>query len=227
MDCEDLYRATCMLLTDPLPVNVDAIFFHARAHGDCDQLFELVADYCHQYNFPYVFINGGDGSHRNGIVPHEAWPGAVWWKNQLIAMGCVNARDIIFTQSAFNTKEENDYFLEAARERKLKSAMMVAQPHQLLRSFLGLLKSMSDANYWMRVYAVSPKFMTTNSWWQEVYYPSAMLTPQELSPPEERYRPRFDLAGNEAAKIPVYQEKSDLATFEELFSYLRQRESII
>lgn len=227
MDCEDLYRATCMLLTDPLPASLDAIFFHARAHGDYDHLFGLVANYWNQYNFPYVFINGGDGSHRNGTVPHEAWPGGCMWQNQLIALG-VNVRDIIFTQSAFNTKEENDYFLSAARERKLKSAILVAQPHQLLRSFLGLLKSMSYVNYWMRVYAVSPQFMTTNSWWQEVYYPSAMFTPQEINPKkEERYRPRFNLAGGEVARIPIYQEKGDLATFEELFSYLRQRESII
>lgn len=183
MDCEDLHRADCMLLTDPLPANVDAIFFHARAYGDYDQLFELVAN-CHKkYNPPYVFINGGDGRHRNGTVQHESWHGAECWKDGLFALG-VNARDIVVTQEAFNTKEENNYFLEAARERKLKSAIIIAQPHQVVRSFLGLLKSMSDANYWMRVYALAPKFKATYSWWREVYCFSAFLMPEELPPLE-------------------------------------------
>lgn len=226
MDCENLYRVTCMLLTDSLPRNLDTIFFHARAHGDSDQLFGLAADYYRRYNSPCVFINGGDGSHRSGIVPHESWAGAKGWAHELIAFG-ISSGDIVFTKSAFNTKEENDYFLELARERKLKRALVVGQPHHLVRSFLGLLKSMSDANYWMRIYAVSPKFKTTDSWWQAVYSFSAFLTPEELPLSEERYRPRFDLVGGEVTRIPRYQEKGDLATFEELFLYLRRRENII
>ena len=225
MNCEDLHRADCMLLTDHLPSNVDVIFFHARAHGDCDDLFELVANSYREYNEPFVFVNGGDGKHHNGTVPLESWEGAERWRDQLTKLH-VHHKDIIVTQTAFHTKEENNYFLEAAREKKVKSALVVGQPERLTRQFLGLVKSMNDMNYWMRVYPLAPKFKATYSWWRPVYCFSAMLTPEELPSREERYRPRFDLAGNEAAKIPVFQEKGDLATFEELFSYLRRRESI-
>ena len=103
--------------------------------------------------------------------------------------------------------------------------MIATQPHQLLRAYLGLVKSMADRNYWMRVYAVSPRSKPSDSWWTEVYAPSAMLTPESI-PAGPRMRSRFDLMPGEVLKIPEYQKKGDLASFEDFYAYIKHRDSI-
>lgn len=219
----NVYRATCILLNDWPKEIVDANFFHARSHNDYDDLFEQAAELYQNKITRYVVINGGDGRHRGGNIPKEAWPGADFWVDQLVQLG-VKEKDIYRTGAAFNTKEENDGFLEVARAHKWHSAVITGcQPHQILRPFLGFLKSMHDSDYRMRVYASVPRQKSMPSWWRRsVYYPPAMCTPEELLSFEDRWRIRFELMSGEFLKIPEYQAKGHLATFEELFDYLRE-----
>ena len=43
----DVHRADSMLISDWPQEMVDAVFFHARSHGDYEQLFGLVANFYH------------------------------------------------------------------------------------------------------------------------------------------------------------------------------------
>lgn len=226
MNVEDVHRADCMLLTDAVPRNVDAIFFHARAHGDYDDLFELVAEKYHGMERPLVFINGGNGAHINGFMPYESWGGGDWWRQELIKRGVTKAH-IFMTKDAFHTREESEGFVELSRGAGVRRALVVVQPHQMLRAFLTLIKAMSDAQYMMRAYALAPHRKNTESWWRPIYYSSAMIPSEKLPPIEERYKARFELVGGEVSKIPEYQAKGHLASLDDLFKYLRMRESII
>lgn len=222
----NVYRATCMLLSDRPEETVDANFFHARSHNDYDDLFEQAAELYHKKITRYVVVNGGDGRHRNGSILGEAWPGADFWVRELTKRG-VQEKDIHRTVEALNTKEENQGFLEIAKAHKWRRAVITGcQPHQILRAFLGFLKSMADNDYWMRVYAVVPREKPMLYWWHPIYSSSAMYTPEELPPVEERWRKPFELLPEEFLKIPDYQAKGHLATFEKLFEYLKVRHAL-
>lgn len=222
-----VHRVDAMLLSDTPGDNpVDAIFFHARSHGDYDHLFELVTIFYRVWGgiLP-IGINGGDGSHRGGELTGEAWPGGYYWFTELVARG-VKGEHIKWMETAFHTKAENDGFLKMAIHFGWRSAVIVSHPHQQIRAHLGFVKSMEVGNYWMRVYPLFPRPEPSASWWKEVYAPSAMLTPDMLPPPDQRMRPRFDLMPGEVLKIPEYQKKGDLASFEDFYAYWRRRDSI-
>lgn len=212
MDAKDLYRATVMLLSDHPNETVDAVFFHTRAHGDDDGLFEL-ADWLQQNGRARnVAINGGDGrSVDPGSRPRSAWPGLNDYFRELTSLG-VRARDIVITKPALHTKAENDAFLECARGQGWKSAVIIAQPHQLLRAFLGMVKSMADQDYWMRVYAASP---TRTDWYKEVHGSQG-----------KNFAGRSEQIDQEFIRLAPYTEGGSLATLGALFEYFRARKSI-
>lgn len=203
-----MFQAATVLSSDwPTTEGVDGLFFHARSFGDDDGLFKIAADF--HARGARVVINGSCGERQVGTKPGEAWPGKAAYLERLRAVGVA---DTLSSEPAFNTKQENEMFLKLAVEKKWRSAAILTQPHQMLRAFLGMVKSMATCNYWVRVYAVAPKF---TDWCKEVHGSQgakAML--------------RFDHIEEEFKRIPLYQQKGDLATFEELFEYLKRRESI-
>lgn len=83
----DFYRATLMLLTDPLPGKADVVFFHSRSYGDEDGLFELIENLYREGTIRNVLILGTDGRREGGTKPGESWPGKDIWSKRLGQIG--------------------------------------------------------------------------------------------------------------------------------------------
>ena len=72
-----------------------------------------------------------------------------------------------------------------------------------------MIASMRHHKYWMRIYGVTPM----NTDWAKLVYGS----------PSVGLRPRFEHIQFERDRIPRYQAKGDLATYDEFFIYLASR----
>ncbi|MDO8463070.1 MAG: hypothetical protein Q7S96_02250 [bacterium] len=206
LDALDVYRATCMLLSDQPKAPVDALLFHAKANGDQRGLIEFVASEQRRGLAQYIAINGSAGEALGGTTPGEAWPGAVEYTNQLCFLG-VPPEAIICTRPAFHTRDENDAFLALARERSWRRVAIVTHPHQILRAFLGMVRAMGDAP--LVVYAQTPPH--TN--WSIVVFGSQGA---EAMTRREHIHAEFK-------RIAAYQAKGDLAEFWQLHEYLGER----
>lgn len=206
---EHFIEAITILLSDWPPVPVDVLFLYGRARGDEEGLLELVASLQKQELAKHVIINGSAGERHKRSIPGEAWPGKDDWTKQLQILGVAS---IHYSVPGFNTLEESAGFLRAAKENNWKTAAIVAQPHQLLRAMLSLIKLMADQNFWIRIYAISPK---TCNWWKEV-----------LGSQGTMLLPRYQHIQQELLRIDEYVANESIAKPEELLAYYKQRETI-
>lgn len=211
MDTELLQavQATIVLLSDEPTTRVDTTFFHARAWEDDDGLFCLAGHLYRTHKVNSISINGGEGGAMGSTIGGQNWPGQEQYRSRLQELG---VGLIYLTKPANNTKEENEMFLQLAMQRRWRSAIIIGQPHHILREFLGMIASMRDHAYWMRIYAAAPRTID----WTKLVYGS----------PSIPFTPRFDHIEEELNRIPKYQAKGDLAQYHELFPYLRIRSSI-
>ncbi len=206
MDPIKLGQALILTLSDWPTEPVDAIFLHGRSFGDDDGLFELCKSLIDSGTARYVAINGSNGEKLNGTVAGEAWPGKDEYFKRLSDLGIKN---IFSTMPAFHTREENDAFLQLARERGWKSAITLSQPHQLLRAMRGQVKSMREQNYSMRIYGASPRPCD----WQKTVFGSQ----------GKEQKPRFEHIEHELLATYSY---GDLASYDELIAYFSRRPNI-
>jgi len=156
---------------------------------------------------PRIVIPGYDGNPdgHGGVIP-TAYPGWKKWRNELVLLN-VHIGHIKQTRGrGSNTKTEGDDFLSLAKEKELTRALVVTQPHQMLRAMLGLIRSMEQLGYWMSVLPVCPSQV---SWRAQTYGSQG-----------GKCIPRYSHIGEEWLRIPRYQAQDDLATLEELQAYL-------
>ena len=109
-----------------------------------------------------------------------------------------------------HTRGESDFFIEMAREQGWTSAVVLTQPHQLLRAVLGTLKVMELQKYGMEVYGLAP---SSTSWFEVVKGSQGMEA-----------KPRFEHIADELNRVSLYQKKGDLVSAHDALSYLRLRE---
>lgn len=205
----DIFTATTMLLSDRPRHPVDALFFHARSFGDDDNLFELAAKYYQQKKVKYIILNGSDGE---GYVPgKKAWLGRADYRRRLCEQR-ISPKDILGSKPALNTKAENEAFFECAARRGLHSAVLLTQPHQILRAFMGMVKTLNTHYSSLKVYALTP---TSTNWQKEVYGSQGAMN-----------IPRHQHIAQEFERLDLYQKKGDLASVSEVMDYLKQRESM-
>lgn len=215
MQCLAESEARIVLLSDWPTDPVEAIFFYARSHDDDDEnIFRTASELASRFG-GCVVINGSDGELADGTGPGVAWAGKGIWIDRLKDFGITP----LLTRPALDNKDENEAFLSCAIAQGWKSAAILTQPHQIVRTFLGAVKSMADRDYWMRLHAVAPKSV---DWWKVV---RGSQGAEAL--------PRGMHIGKEDSRIPLYQLKGkygkggrDLATYEELFAYLQRRNAI-
>ena len=206
----DLYMATIMLTTDHLPTKIDTVFLYSRSFGDDAGLFELTSNLYKNNVVKSILITDSDGRRDGGIVPAEAWPGKDSWIQKLTNFGVDR---IILTSEAYNTKSESYSFLYKAKELDFKSAVVIAQPHQIVRVMLTLVKVMAKTHFYIRIYCLCPH---STSWSKEVYGSQGNKSmPRKLHIQEEFKR------------IVKYQKTDDLVNFPELFTYLAKREKMV
>ena len=134
----------------------------------------------------------------------HSYPGVAAYRRRLEELNVHTA----VASPAFNTLEENFSFLEAAKVRGWRSAIVVAQPHQLLRIFLGAVRVMEKENYLMFLYAVCPSQV---DWRREVYGSQG-----------QKFIPRYGHVAEEYKRIEKYQAEGDLASTDELLQYLNK-----
>lgn len=201
----DWVEATLRLVTDPL-ASSDAVFFHARAEADDDGLFELVANLHHGGWAKTVVVNGSkSGTLEPGGTVHS-YPGVEYYEKRLRLLGISS---IYETDPAFNTLEENQVFLKLAREKRWKRAILVSQPHQILRIFLGAVQTMKIQGYWMTLYASVP---SVTDWLKPVYGSQG-----------QKLLPRHQHISEEEEKVIQYQGRGDIATLDDLLHYLNEQ----
>ena len=208
-------HAKTVLLSDWPTEPVDAVFFHARSYDDDDEnIFRTASELTSRFG-GCVVINGSDGELADGTGPGVAWAGKAVWIDRLKDFGITP----LLTWPALDNKGENEEYINLALARNWKRAVILTQPHQMVRTFLGAVKSMADRDYWMQLYGVTPRSV---DWWKVV---------RGSQGAEVLHRIRH--IDREDSRIPRYLKEGkygkggcDLATYEELFAYLRTRESI-
>lgn len=213
LDAKFLYlanKANLMLLSGQTPTPVDALLFHDRAYGDYTNLFETAGRLYKTGAVKSIATPNTDGARFGGNIPGEASPGKEWTRRQLLEQQVPNEVILHPYIPSSQTREENDGFLELSMRIGWRSGIILAHPHQLLREILGMVYVMNEANYQMEIYTVAPVFTT----WYEMTHVNQGI----------KFKPRIENIDDELTRIYEYQQKGDLASFEELFAYFEARD---
>lgn len=200
----EMMQAMGLLFTSRPIQPVQVLFFHSLPPGEDDKAnFSFAASFYQRMVTNCIIINGSLGEKCGGSIPREAWAGGDAWERRLRALG---VRNILMGAPGCNTKEENNAYLALAKENDVKSAALLTRPYHLLRAMLGMVRSMRDMDYPMKVY---PIFSEPTDWKARVFGPQGA---EKL--------PQFQFIEGEIARIGAYQAKGDLATLHELIDYL-------
>ncbi len=237
---QDLTTACELVLADEIPSDgVDLLFIHGRAIGhpekgaepDFGTLFGYTKEVYDKGLVRGILIFGHDGQkfvpdsdpqrdYEMGIDKYTANPGKAEFLRRLDEQGfnIADTRDgdeadpIYLTGPRVrHTKEEVESVLEFMKMHGFKSVALLAHPHQNPRAMLamiGVLNSQGETN--ISVYTAHPP----RTDWEEIAGGS-----QGQDPKLRRLH-----AGDEMARIPVYQKQGNLAPFSELRAYYISRD---
>lgn len=208
-----LYQATVMLLSGQPNRPVDVLFVHSHALGDYTGLFEIAGDYFHRGRARFIAVTNNEGERFGSTLPFEANPGKtesirILREEQLIP----RQEDIpVPEMAAFHTRQENDAFLELSIKNNWTRGIILAQPHRLLRATLGMVQAMQQTRYIMEIYTITPN----STPWQEIAYGNQGL----------KLQLRFEHIAEELGRVCKYQASGELASFDELITYLEKRDT--
>lgn len=192
------------------PQKVSVLFFHSRGIGDEVEIVDHIQTLYKQKYFSYVALVDTEGERFGETTPHAANPGKTAYTSLLNKKG-IPHKVITYTTPAYNTYEECKSFIDAAKKRKWNTAITISHPHQKLRIMLGYVSVMNQADYFIKVYPLSPSVTD----WELSVYGSQSL----------EQKPRRMHIADEYERILKYQKRGQLATFKELITYLRKRDS--
>lgn len=210
-DALRLYQATVMVLSGQPDKPVDVLFFHNRSFGDYTGLFEIAGEYSHSDRTRFIAVTNNEGERFGSTTPFEANPGMTECIRCLVEEQYVPIEKIIPPKTkAFHTRQENHAFLELARQQEWKTGLILAQPHQLLRSMLGMLQIMEQSGYMMAIYTATPN----STPWQETVKGNQGL----------ESKPRVDHISDELDRIFERQASGELASLDQLIAYLEARD---
>ena len=212
----DLQKAYDLFCNDKPVEPVDILYFFGRSFLDAPKqgLYQMAVDLYKQRMVRKIIIPGTEGERLGEDIPRMAQPGKTLMKNRLVGMG-IPDEDVEFGASGFHTRQEGDAFLKYSMENNLFRAIALTNPHQIVRAMLGLVKKINDDHLPVAVYAVVPSLNTFD--WGRMVKGSQGL----------EFKPRFKHLYQELNGISTYQRKvpPDLATFDELFEYIKIRNS--
>ena len=214
IDSQQLFRCMC-LMTGMFPhllwsQKIDAIFVWGRAADEWqstrfdDGTLKLAANLYRLTGSPVV-IPGYSGSEKN--QGKTGYPGPVVWRDALEILGVPAVHIFPTAGHGYNTKSEMDDFIDLAIESSWSTTVAITQYHHALRAMLGTVKSLTVHS--RLDLTIVPTWSQVFDWKRECY------GSQGAGP-----YPRVRWIDEEYDRIPRYQEKGDLATLEELFTYL-------
>jgi len=214
IDSQQLFRCMCVM-AGMFPrllwaKKIDAIFVWGRAADEWkstrfdDGPLKLAAD-LYRFTGSTVVIPGYTGSDKN--QGKSGYPGAVAWRDALEILGVPDVDIFPSAGNGYNTKSEMDDFIDLAIENKWSATVAITQYHHALRAMLGTVKSL--AVHSRLDLTIVPIWSQVFDWKRECY------GSQGVGP-----YPRIRWIDEEYDRIPLYQEKGDLATLKELYTYL-------
>lgn len=205
-----LKDAVSLVLADNLPLGgVDVLCYHGRSFGDEDPILSAVADITKGGKANYVIIPGDNGERVGEKGKQLANIGREEIVNRLCSLGVKPEVMLVSSKDALHTRAETTAFFSLILNRRFTKIGVIAHPHQLLRIMLGTVNELNRLKIFLPVYSTYP----AHTDWEEVVFGSQ----------GRESKPRREHILDEMIRIPVYQQKGDLATFEELAEYYRAR----
>lgn len=205
------YQATVRVLSSAPNSPVDVIFFHNRSYGDNTGLLSIAEESIKIGAAGFIAVTNNEGERFGSDVPFEANPGKTEYIRRLLTLGIPEEKIIIPTLKAYHTRQENTAFLTSAKERRCTTGAILTQPHQALRTMLGAVQAMEEVGYQMYLYTLTPG----NTQWQEIVKGNQGV--------EEK--PRWQHIEDEYNRIFTYQATGELASLDDLLTYLDMRDN--
>lgn len=206
-----LYQATVRMLSSAPRSPIDAIFFHNRSYEDDTGLLNIAEKSIKIGSARFIAVTNNEGERFGSDVPFEANPGKTEYIRRLLTLGIPEERIIIPTLKAYHTRQENTAFLILAKERRWTTGAILTQPHQALRTMLGAIQAMEEVGYQIYLYTLTPGYTP----WHEV-----VMGNQGVAA-----KPRWQHIEDEYNRILTYQETGELASFDNLLTYLDTRDN--
>ncbi len=191
---------------------------HGRSYFDAgkEDIFRVAVDYINQGRARYVLLADSEGERVGEATPRVAYPGKSLWTDRLVKMG-MDRKHIIYSphlvpgEHGFNTTTEAHAFLNTCVERGFKTGVVLTQPHQIVRAMLGAVKRIQEQELPIDLWTTVPQSV---DWNKKVKGSQGM-----------EMKPRIEHISDEIDRIFKYQEKGDIASFDELFTYLGKRDN--
>ena len=146
----------------------------------------------------------------------SGYPGFAEWKQQLQQLG-LSVEQIEGVKnketSMLNTLIESEALIRFAKQHGYRSLFIVAPPFQQLRAFMTAVTVTLREYPELLIYSYPSMAMP---WQEEVVHSQRTLKAK-----------RRDLIQEELERIEKYQDKGDLALFEQVLSYLNKRETAV
>lgn len=206
LDTLELAQALLLLDNESLPEKNELVVVPARSLGDGKEVVRFAASLMSCYPGSLYLINGFDGRRFGGDIPGEASEGAEVY-TQWLESYCVDTNKIYRFRDSFHTKQENDAIVDFCIENCKKHIIVVTWPHQKLRVLLGLIASMREKKYWLKVHVVAP---------ERVDWGISVSGSQSRN-----FTTRFGEITAELERVSLYQVNGKLATLADLIAYLR------
>lgn len=211
----EIIKATTMVLGDFPPQPVDVVFLFSKSFEDTPALIQLSADIISNRISKRILLANQNGEKWKQAVKYEANPGKEYYIHELAKRGISKEKIILCSNPnkvhvGFNTREESDAFLMKSFKSGYKTAVLVTQPHQMLRAVLGTLKTIIDKKYNINLWCAVPNHV---DWFKKAGGSQGL-----------EVKPRIDHILDEAKRIIKYQEKGDLSSFTEFFKYYSKKQ---
>ncbi len=207
-------KAYNLLCNDRPAKPCDILYFFGRSYFDAPKksFYGLAVNLYQQGMVRKIIVPGTEGERLGETIPGMAHPGKTAMKNRLVRMG-VAEEDVVFSKPGYHTKQEGDAFLDYSMENSLHRAIAFTNPHQIVRAMLGLVRTINDKSLSLETYTAVPD--------PEKFDWGRMVKGSQ----GQKLEPVFKHFYEELSRISRYQQKGDLAGFEELFEYMNIRNS--
>lgn len=196
------------VLCDSLPENsVDGIYLFCQTEDNQGSVLQAALSLLNRSMSSKVLILHSEAK--------SGFPGFANWNEHLSKLG-ISSGQIqgvpIGRTAMLNTLVESEALVQFVHQRKLKSLIVVAPPFQQLRAFMTVVTVALEKFPQLLIYSYPAVAMP---WQQEVVHSQGTLRTT-----------RQDLIQTELERIHTYQKKGDLASFEQVMTYLNNRETV-
>lgn len=213
---QEIFAASCVLMPREPDRTASALFLPGRAMGDWESgpqdqgLLMRAAEIHHRSSDDpslavTIVLNGEPNKDAEGNIKPYSYKGPDSWKEGLHLVGVPHAK-ILTTRGGQNTGDESQAFVEFSQEHNIRRAMLLTNPHQLLRAMMTFVRAMQCVGYWLTIIPVAPKLVS----WETLCFGSQ----------GEKKLPRYAHAFEEAARIRAYVDNGWICTFEDLRRYV-------